>query len=196
MRSRLGDELRRARRSAGLSLDSVGRSCRLSGSQVSRIEKGSVRQPSLEELTCIAATVGLDLVLRTYPRGDPIRDAGHARLLGRFRGELHSGLTWRTEVPLPIAGDLRAWDAVIGGGGWQVPVEAETVVDDIQALDRKLALKLRDGGFDHVVLLLADTPRNRAASPHLQRTMPLDTRTVLAALRQGMDPGASGLVIL
>ena len=196
MRSRLGDELRRARRSAGLSLDSVGRSCRLSGSQVSRIEKGSVRQPSLEELTCIAATVGLDLVLRTYPRGDPIRDAGHARLLSRFRDELHSGLTWRTEVPLPIAGDLRAWDAVIGGSGWQVPVEAETVVDDIQALDRKLALKLRDGGFDHVVLLLADTPRNRAASPHLQRTMPLDTRTVLAALRQGMDPGASGLVIL
>src|SRR5688500_15301998 len=80
MRSRLGDEVRRARQGAGLSLALVGRVCRLSGSQVSRIEKGSVRQPSLEELICIAGVVGLDLVIRTYPRGDPIRDAGHARL--------------------------------------------------------------------------------------------------------------------
>jgi hypothetical protein len=117
-------------------------------------------------------------------------------LLGRFRGELNARLTWRTEVPLPIIGDPRAWDAVIGGDGWQLPVEAETVLTDGQALERRLALKLRDGGFDHVVLLLADTRRNRTASPGVQRTMPLDTRAVLAALRDGRDPGASGLVIL
>lgn len=196
MRSRLGDELRRARRGAGLSLDSVGDICRLSGSQVSRIEKGSVRQPSLEELMCIADVVGLDLVIRTFPRGDPIRDAGQARLLERFRHRLHKALSFRTEVPLPIVGDLRAWDAVIGGDGWQLPVEAETVLTDGQAIERKLALKLRDGGFDHVVLLLADTRRNRTASPSVQRTMPLDTRAVLVALREGRDPGASGLVIL
>lgn len=195
-RSRLGDEVRRARQGAGLSLALVGRACRLSASQVSRIEKGSVRQPSLEELICIAGVVGLDVAVRTYPRGDPIRDAGHARLLGRLRHELHPRLTWRTEVPLPIAGDLRAWDAVIGGDGWQIPVEAETALDDAQALERKLALKLRDGGFDHVVLLLAATRRNRAVSPQVQRTMPLDTRAVLAALRDGRDPGASGVVIL
>ncbi len=198
MRSRLGDELRRARRGAGLSLDSVGRTCRLSGSQVSRIEKGTVRQPSLEELICIADVVGLDLVIRTFPRGDPIRDAGQARLLERFRHRLHRALSFRSEVPLPIAGDLRAWDALVGGQGWQVPVEAETVIDDGQALQRKLALKLRDGGFDHLILLVADTPRNRAAleATSLRDSYPLPGRSVLQALREGRDPGASGVVIL
>jgi len=197
MRSRLGDELRRARRGAGLSLDSVGRSCRLSGSQVSRIEKGAVRQPSLEELICIAAAVGLDLAIRTYPRGDPIRDAGQVRLLERLRRRLEPGLAFRTEVPLPIPGDLRAWDAVIGGAGWQVPVEAETVIDDGQALQRRLALKLRDGGFDHLILLVADTPRNRAAleATSLRHAFPLDGGVILRALREGRDPGGSGVVI-
>jgi hypothetical protein len=170
--------------------------CRLSAAQVYRIERGLVDGPSLDALTCIASVVGLEVIVRTYPRGDPLRDSGHARLLGRLRGELHSRLTWRTEVPLPIAGDPRAWDAVIGGHGWQMPVEAETVLTDSQAIERKLALKMRDGGFDHVVLLLADTRSNRAVVPDLQRTMPLDTRAVLAALRRGHDPGASGLVML
>jgi len=198
MRSRLGDELRRARRGAGLSLDSVGRICRLSGSQVSRIEKGTVRQPSLEELICIADVVGLDLVIRTFPRGDPIRDAGHARLLERLRMRLHPGLSFRTEVPLPIVGDLRAWDAVVGGQGWQVPVEAETVIDDGQALQRKLALKLRDGGFDHLILLVADTPRNRAAleATPMGLAFPAASRAILSALREGRNPGAGGVVIL
>ena len=145
---------------------------------------------------CIGSVVGLEVAVRVYPHGDPLRDAGHARLLGRLRGELHPRLTWRTEVPLPIAGDARAWDAVIGGDGWQLPVEAETVLTDSQAIERKLALKLRDGGFDHVVLLLADTRRNRTALWGVQRTMPLETRAVLAALRDGRDPSASGLVIL
>lgn len=198
MRSRLGDELRRARRGAGLSLDSVGRTCRLSGSQVSRIEKGSVHQPSLDEVICIADVVGLDVVIRTFPRGNPLRDAGHARLLERFRRRLHEGLRFRTEVPLPIIGDLRAWDAVVVGQGWQVPVEAETVIDDGQALGRKVALKLRDGGFDHLILLVADTPRNRAAleATPLRDSFPLSGRSILSALREGRDPGASGLVIL
>lgn len=195
-RMRLGGELRIARQSAGLSIRAVARECRVSAAQVYRLERGLVGGPSLEAVICIGSVLGLEVAIRTYPRGDPLRDAGHARLLGRFRGELHPRLTWRTEVPLPIAGDPRAWDAVIGGDGWQLPVEAETVLTDGQAIERKLALKLRDGGFDHVVLLLADTRRNRTASPAMQRTMPLDTRAVLAALREGRDPGASGLVIL
>jgi hypothetical protein len=157
-----------------------------------------VRQPSLEELICIADVVGLDLVLRTYPRGDPLRDAGHTRLLERLRGRLHHSVVFRTEVPLPIAGDLRAWDALVGGQGWQVPVEAETVIDDGQALQRKLALKLRDGGFDHVILLVADTSRNREALAAMPMTarFSMSSRAVLAALREGRDPGASGVVIL
>lgn len=194
---RLGGELRTARRTSGLSMENVGGTCGLSRSQVDRIERGAVEAPSLDSLTCIAAVVGLDLVIRTFPRGDPIRDAGHARLLERFRQRLHEGLSFRTEVPLPIVGDLRAWDAVVGGSGWQVPVEAETVIDDGQALQRKLALKLRDGGFDHLILLVADTPRNRAALEAMPMSaFPATARAILGALKEGRNTGASGLVIL
>jgi transcriptional regulator with XRE-family HTH domain len=121
-------------------MEDVAGACGLSRSQVDRIERGALEAPSLDSVTCIADVVGLDVVIRTFPRGDPIRDAGHARLLERLRIRLRPGLSFRTEVPLPIVGDLRAWDAVVGGQGWQVPVEAETVIDDGQALQRKLAL--------------------------------------------------------
>ena len=143
--------------------------------------------------------VGLDLSIRAFPAGDAIRDAGHARLLDRFRRELHPALRWSTEVPFPSPGDLRAWDAVTGRESWRVGVEAETVVSDTQALDRKLALKRRDGLVDHVILLVADTPRNRralAAAPSAFADLPLGTREILAALRAGSEPAGSGVVLL
>ena len=102
-------------------------------------------------------------------------------------------------MPLPIEGDLRAWDAVIRGTGWKLPVEAETVLDDLQALERKLTLKQRDGAEAHVLLLVADTRRNRralAAAPGAFATLPLRTRRVLEALGCGDDPRGGGIVIL
>ena len=166
-----------ARRNSVLSQDAVGAACGISGS----------------------AAVGLDVRLQAYPAGDPIRDAGQARLLARLRPRLNPVLRWSTEVVLPIPGDLRAWDAVIEGRGWRIGVEAETVLDDIQALERRLALKRRDGDVDHVILVVADTARNRRAlksAPAAFVDLPLRTREVLAALRDGRDPGGSGIVIL
>ena len=100
---------------------------------------------------------------------------------------------------MPVVGDLRAWDAVIRGPGWRIGVEAETVLDDLQALERRLALKRRDGDVDHVVLLVADTRRNRralAGAPAAFADLPMRTRDILAPLRDARDPGASGIVIL
>jgi hypothetical protein len=137
--------------------------------------------------------------MRAYPSGDPIRDVGQQRLLDRLRVRLHPTLTWRTEVPLPIDGDLRAWDAVIGGRGWRVAVEAETVLDDIQAVERRLNAKQRDGGIDHVLLLLAATTRNRQAvlaAPGSFSKLGMRTRDILRALAQGLDPGGCGFVVL
>jgi transcriptional regulator with XRE-family HTH domain len=193
---RLGAELRLARRAAGLSLRAVAHECGVSASLVERVEHGSVAGPALESVMCIGATVGLEVAIRAYPRSDPLRDAGQARLLGRLHGELHPRLGWQQEVPFPSRGDPRAWDALIRGERWQLPVEAETAITDGQALERKLALKIRDGGFDHLILLVADTRRNRAAIPALRVPFPLRTRQVLAALREGRDPGASGIVML
>lgn len=66
-------------------------------------------------------------------------------------------------------------------------VEAETVVDDVQALERRLALKKRDGRAEIVVLLLADTRRNRRAIAAAQAAgalawLPVRTRQILGAL--------------
>jgi hypothetical protein len=102
-------------------------------------------------------------------------------------------------VPLPNPGDLRAWDAVTGQRNWRAGVEAETVINDTQALDRKLALKKRDGGVDHVILLVADTPRNRralAAALSAFVDLPLRTRDLLAPLRAGAEPPGSWIVVL
>jgi hypothetical protein len=94
---------------------------------------------------------------------------------------------------------IRAWDAVIRGVDWRRPVEAETVLDDIQALERRLALKVRDGGVDGVILVIADTPRNRralAAAPGRFSGFDRNARRVLSALAAGRDPGGSSLILL
>ncbi|HXI81713.1 MAG TPA: helix-turn-helix domain-containing protein [Verrucomicrobiae bacterium] len=196
--TRLRADLVRARQGSGLSRETVGRASGLSRTIIERIEAGS-RPTTIHELAVFGAVVGLEVRLRAYPAGDPIRDAGQARLLARLRPRLHPSLGWATEVPLPVVGDLRAWDAVIRGPGWRIGVEAETVLDDLQALERRLALKRRDGDVDHVVLLVADTRRNRralAGAPAAVADLPMRTRDILAPLRDGRDPGASGIVIL
>ncbi len=196
--ARVRADLVRGRRGAGLSREEVGKACGLSRTGVERLEAG-LRRSTIRELAAFGAAVGLDVRLRAFPAGDPIRDAGQQRLLERLHGRLHVSLGWSTEVTLKIDGDHRAWDAVIRGANWRRPVEAETVLDDIQALERRLALKRRDGGEDHLILLIADTTRNRralAAAPSAFADLPLRTREILAALGRGDDPGRGGIVIL
>jgi hypothetical protein len=193
----LGD-LGRARRDAGLSREAVGRAGGLPRSSVQRLEAGT-RRSTIRELAAYGSIVGLDVRLRAYPAGDPIRDAGQQRLLERFRPRLHRQLIWRTEVTLPSEGDRRAWDALIRGVGWVMAVEAETVLDDLQAVERRIALKQRDGGIDHVILLVADTRRNRralAAAPNAFPGFSRDARGILMDLAAGRDPGRSAIVVL
>jgi len=195
----VAEDFRRSRVGAGLSLRAVGEAAGVDHARIWRFERGAFGEVTYEDVAALGAVVGLEVRLRSYPAGDPIRDAGQARLLQRLKSRLHPGLRWATEVPLPIPGDLRAWDALIRGPDWRLAVEAETVLDDIQALERRLALKRRDGGVDHVILLVADTRRNRralASAPAAFENLPMRTREILAALRDGSDPGQSGIVIL
>jgi hypothetical protein len=168
-----------------------------------RFEHGELDRVSLGDVGAWCAVVGLDLSIRTYPAGDPIRDRAQLALLERLRARLHPSLRWRTEVPLPIEGDLRAWDAEIRGRDprpWRTRVEAETRIADSQALERKLALRLRDDPDGHVILLVADTRANRRAlailSSSLRDIFPLDTRHILAALGAGREPPGSGIAIM
>jgi transcriptional regulator with XRE-family HTH domain len=200
---RVADDGRRARIGAGLSQAEVGRAINASHARVGRFERGEVAFPDLAFIAAYCAVVGLDLAVRAYPAGDPIRDRAQLALLDRFRARLDLGLRWRTEVPLPIEGDLRAWDAEIEGrvpARWRARVEAETTIPDGQAFERRLNLKARDDPGGHVILLVSDTRANRIALRSFREGMrdrfPLDGRALLAALRDGRDPGQSGIVIL
>jgi len=172
----------------------------MSRAQYGRIERGEIAGISFVQASCAAAAVGLRLSLRTFPDGDPVRDVGQLRLLERFRALLPSGAAWRTEVPLPMPGDRRAWDATVGMLGRCVGCEAETKVNDIQAMERKLALKLRDGEVDVLIVIVADTVANRDAldrhREELRALLPLDTREILRCLRVGRLPSASGLMVI
>lgn len=82
----------------------------------------------------------------------------------------------------------------------RIAAEAETGPRDGQELQRRLALKRRDGGVDHVVLLLSDTHANREFlkeyGPMLRVDFPLSHRALAEAVRDGRDPGGSGIMVL
>ncbi|HEU4572497.1 MAG TPA: helix-turn-helix domain-containing protein, partial [Candidatus Limnocylindrales bacterium] len=159
----VGTELLTARELAGLSRHDVMGATGVSESAIRRMERGDVASLTMERLYLVADAVGLRPSLKLYPTGAPLRDAGHVALLERLRERLHSSLVWRTEVPLRGEGELRAWDAVIRALREWIPVDAETRLGDLQALERRTNLKMRDGGSTRVILLVADTRTNRAA---------------------------------
>lgn len=200
----IGDEIRTARLMAGLTMAQVGSEVGLSTSQVSRIERALSPDVPARHLARVGAAVGLDVRIKAFPGLDPIRDAAQQGLIDRLRRRLPTFVRMRTEVALPIDGDLRAWDAVLSGlrGGPEptMPVEAETRVHDVQAQTRRIALKCRDGGVTSVVLLVADTRANRhavrLAGPAISELFPVPARAALAALAAGRHPGASCLIFL
>jgi transcriptional regulator with XRE-family HTH domain len=157
----LGREIHTARLAHGLSQASIARSVRISQSQVSEIERGRHLAVPLEVLAQIGASVGLDISLRAFPGGQPLRDRAHIQLLERFRRAVGESWTWASEVPLPLPADRRAWDRVMRREGIGIGVEGETRPTDMQELQRRLALKKRDGGLDRLILVLADTERCR-----------------------------------
>jgi transcriptional regulator with XRE-family HTH domain len=194
----LGEELRRGREAAGLGQNDVGRAIGVSYSLIGRLER-AVAPIDLVKMAQALAVVGLDLNARAYPHGSPIRDRAHRALLERFRAKLPEEANWRSEVPLPNPGDLRAWDALIRLRAIRIGVEAETRIRDGQALLRRLALKRRDGGVDRLILLISDTRGNRDAvrllEADLREAFPIPGRAGLARLVAGQDPGGDFLIL-
>jgi len=196
----VGAELRTARTGAGLSIKTAASAVDLDPTTFGRIEKGALRTVSVKSLSIACAAVGLKLVARAYPDGDPVRDAGHRRLLDRLRARLPHDAPWRTEVPIPIPGDRRAIDGWTVLGGRTIGFEAETRLDDVQALDRRAQLKKRDAGLDVLVLVVSDTPHNRRVleghREALRANFPLDTRVTLRALASTVAPAGNAIVVL
>jgi transcriptional regulator with XRE-family HTH domain len=193
-------ELRNARLDRGLESKAVARAVGLSPAQYSRIERGQSTSISIVAAAKMLSTVGLELSVRTYPQGEPLRDAAHVALLERLRGTLHRSLKFTTEVPFPSPGDRRAWDAVIRGSEWRYGIEAETRPRDRQALERRLALKLRDGDVDGLGLLLLNSRHNREfARVHrdvLKDRLPIPSGRAIELLGAGVYPGGSSVILL
>jgi transcriptional regulator with XRE-family HTH domain len=196
----VGHEVRLARLDRALSLAAVGRATGQSHSTVSRIERGLAPNVTLIQLSRLSAVVGLELSVRCFPGGLPIRDAPQAALLARFKARLHKSIRWAAEVPLPQPGDQRAWDAMVMGSGWRFGVEAETAPRDGQALARRLELKRRDGEVDGVILILPNRRRARTFLREFVTTVadnfPVASARALELLGAGLSPGASAIVLV
>ena len=196
----IGDEVRRARTQLALSIELVASAVGISPSELSRIERARAEWVSVILLSRLCAVAGLDLAVRAYPGGAPLRDARHGKLLGRFHGAIHPEIRWGSEVPLPNPGDQRAWDAVIRGDDWRYGVEAELNPLDGQALLRRLTLKQRDGMVDGVILLIPDTRQarlfKREFAELLATQFPVRGSVALKRLAAGVDPSGSALIVL
>ncbi len=176
----------------------------MSYTQVGRVERAMHPSVSATQLARIGAVVGLDIRVRAFPGPAPLRDAAQLALLDRLRARLHRDLSMRTEVPLPIESDQRAWDGLIRGfiapSDAVLPAEAETRIHDFQAQTRRIMLKARDAEIDHVLLVVAATRSNRSAvaavGGALSELFPVSPRDALAALAAGRHPGGSALVFL
>ncbi|HET9083278.1 MAG TPA: helix-turn-helix transcriptional regulator [Candidatus Limnocylindrales bacterium] len=206
---RAGEELHRLRLAAGLSTRQLAGTVGISHTQIRRIEAGVAPHIDVDLLSRIASALGGELSIGVHPIGPPVRDKAHVALLERFAARLGLNVTWRTEVPIPLPGDLRSADGVATVPPSSPPtadlkpidavVEAETRLHDVQATERRLRAKQRDLGTGRAILLIADTRHNRrviSGVPELGRQFPVGTRSCLAALNAGRDPGADCLVIL
>jgi transcriptional regulator with XRE-family HTH domain len=195
-----GNDIRLARQGAGLSLRATAAGVGMDYSVFGRLERGLLPNVTVAQLSLACSAVGLEFTGRAYPDGEPMRDAGHLRLLERLRSQLPIGAPWRTEVPLPIPGDRRAVDAETRFDDRRIGFEVETRLGDVQALERRVSLKKRDAHLDVLVLVIGDTRGNRLVLREqrvaLRTTFPLGTRGVLAALRDGTSPANDGILVI
>jgi transcriptional regulator with XRE-family HTH domain len=192
-------QVRIARVSAGLSQRQLGRLVGVSHQTIGRIERAEVPSLALDRLVLLATMLGLDLRVGLHPSGSPVRDAAHLALLARLRDRLGPGTRFRMEVPMPTAGDLRSTDGLILDSAFDAMVEAETHIDDVQAVVRRARAKQRALGCRRLILLLSDSRHHRdllRRHPELLVDFPVSARGGLRALAAGMDPGGDMIVLL
>ncbi len=185
----------------GISQELVAARAGVSKSAFARLERDDLDRPTLDRICRAARAVGLAPSLSFYPTGEPIRDAAQLALLARFETLLGPPLRMRREVPLPIHGDLRAWDGRITDGIRTASIEGESKLHDAQALARRIGLKSRDDpGAGVVILVVNQTAHNRrvlaAHREVLRDQFPLDGGRIARALRGGTVPSASGIILL
>jgi transcriptional regulator with XRE-family HTH domain len=205
--STIGRELHLARVGRGWSLAEVAGRTGISTSKLSRMERGLLRRIAYEDLVLAGAVVGRDIRMREFPGPDPTLDAGQIAVYRRLRALVPDRVAMPIEVGLAALGDQRAWDTVLRGleagvplGETDLPTDISTRFVDAQGQLRRVLLKRRDDGHASVLVVVADTHRNREAlreaAPLLASDFPISPRAALAALRAGRHPGGSAVVCI
>jgi transcriptional regulator with XRE-family HTH domain len=204
LRHRFGGELRLARLTAGLTQRQLGRLAKVSQGFVSSVERGH-RAASLAVCARMAAACGHQLAVRLYPsRSIPLRDSGQLALVESITAR--AATSWHARMEFPIgSGDLRAADLVLEGAREVIHIEVERSLVDLQAQLRAAQLKREALAqrFDRPVRLVIAVPDRRSARNLVRalvvagsRALPISSRTIWQAIRDGSTLGADGFLFV
>jgi hypothetical protein len=153
----------------------------------------------------MAAACGHEVALKLFPVASvSLRDSGQLSLATALMRSLHP--IWRPRLEVPVAaGDLRAADILLSHPEEVVQIEIERGLVDFQAQLRlgQVKREMFAASESRPVRLLVAVPdtqsmreRLHALAPLLERSMPVETRRILGALRTGRPVGSDGLIVV
>ena len=201
--SRIGLEVKRARVNLGITRQQAADHAGVSWSTELRVELGD---PGLrvDTMCAVAEAVGLDVVLRAHPGRTPtLRDTGQLEHAEMLAAQAHP--SWQPRLELIVGKHGEAIDLGFFGPAEILGCEIERMASDFQdqyrrADSKRHALASRHQRPVHLVLVVEDTPHNRAAiKPHLaliRIALPAGSREILGSLRSGRPLGRDGLLWL
>ena len=192
LRRSVGEQLRRARLEADLSIRDVGRAVSLDPSHLSRVETGD-RDLSVASLVAVAAALGQDASIRLFPSSGPrVRDHIQVRMIEALLAATHPRWESRLEVPVyePVHGiidvvlrDRLTSDIVAGeahSGLHTVDAQVRWAMQKTEALPSAVGwpwADLREGPVVGRLLLL----RSTTATRDLVRSLPETFRSAYPA---------------
>ena len=192
----VGDEIRLARTSLGLSHRRLARIAGVATSTVVRVERGAAGV-QLDTLVAIGAAAGVDVVVRAYPGAAPrLRDSGQLAIADTLRAQ--AAPRWQARLEVPAGQFGRSADLVLFGPDEILHLEIERMASDFQAQYRSAVAKREALAASHarpvrLVVAVVDTVQNRAATgPHLdliRQQLPAGSREVLKSIRTGATLG-------
>jgi len=198
----LGREVRIARVSAGLTQDELARRAGLTQEYVSAVERG-VAAPSLDAACRFAAAAASDLSLRLFPAGGvSLRDSGQLGLAEILVS--HADRSWRARMEVSV-GDGRAHDLVLDRPEEVAAVEIERAFVDMQGQTRRgqskrETLAERESRPVRLILAVPDTRAMRQLvrehAEYLSRVLPIPSRTIWKAIREGHPIGGDGILFI
>jgi transcriptional regulator with XRE-family HTH domain len=133
----IGEDIRRIRLDAYVSLAALGRAADIDPAYIGRIEAG-VEHPSLEVLTAIGVALGADLSVRYFAGAGPrIHDRFQAPMLEALLTDLHP--RWRPELEVAVRNPVHGViDAVL-----RDPVDGMAIATEVQSDLRRLEQQIR-----------------------------------------------------